>query len=72
MEPSFPDTSLESLMIVAHSYRETDSWKRELTMEAEDYARLLDVIDGAGELTARPPFGELVDNGLAEAVQSGK
>ena len=41
-------------------------------MEAEDYARLLDVIDGAGELTARPPFGELVDNGLAEAVQSGK
>ena len=72
MEPSFPDTSLESLMIVAHSYRETDSWKRELTMEAEDYARLLDVIDGAGELTARPPFGKLVDNGLAEAVQSGK
>ncbi|MBR3137665.1 MAG: ABC transporter substrate-binding protein [Clostridia bacterium] len=70
MEPSFPDTSLESLMIVAHSYRETDSWKRELTMEAEDYARLLDVIDGAGELSARPPFGELVDNGLAEVIQN--
>ena len=70
MEPSFPDTSLESLMIVAHSYRETDSWKRELTMEVGDYGRLLDVIDTAGELTSRPPFEELVDNSLAEVIQS--
>ena len=72
MQPSFPDTSLESLMIVAHSYRETDSWKRELVMEAADFDRLLDVIDSAGELTARPPFGEVVDNSLAEAVRAGK
>lgn len=70
MAPSFPDTSLESLMIVAHSYRETDSWKQELTMEEADFERLLDVIDGAGELNARPPFGELVNNGLAEGIQA--
>ena len=72
MQPCFPDTSLESLKIVAHSYRETDSWKRELVMEAADFERLLDVIDTAGELTARPPFADVVDNGLAEAVRSGK
>ena len=72
MQPSFPDTSLESLMIVAHSYRETDAWKQELTMEVEDYDRLLDVIDSAGELTARPPFAELVDNSLAEAIGAEK
>ena len=72
MQPSFPDTSLESLMIVAHSYRETDSWKRELVMEEADFGRLLDVIDSAGELTARPPFAEVVDNSLAKAVGSGK
>ena len=71
MQPSFPDTSLESLMIVAHSYRETDSWKQELVMEAADFDRLLDVIDSAGELTARPPFQDVVDNSLAQAVQSG-
>ena len=70
MAPSFPDTNLESLMIVAHSYRETDSWKQELTMEEADFERLLDVIDGAGELNARPPFGELVNNGLAEGIQA--
>ena len=72
MQPSFPDTSLESLKIVAHSYRETDSWKQELTMDEADFDRLLDVIDTAGELTARPPFGDVVDNSLAEAVKSGK
>ena len=72
MQPSFPDTSLASLMIVAHSYRETDSWKQELVMEAADFDRLLDVIDTAGELTARPPFQDVVDNSLAQAVQNGK
>ena len=72
MQPSFPDTSLESLMIVAHSYRETDSWKRELVMDEGDFGRLLDVIDTAGELTARPPFQDVVDNSLAQAIQAGK
>ena len=72
MQPSFPDTSLESLMIVAHSYRQTDSWKQELTMEPTDFERLLDVIDTAGELTARPPFEKVVDNSLAEDVKAGK
>ena len=72
MQPSFPDTSLESLMIVAHSYRETDSWKQDLVMEAADFDRLLNVIDTAGELTAWPPFTDVVDNSLAEAVRNGK
>lgn len=72
MQPSFPDTSLESLMIVAHSYRETDSWKQELTMDEADYERLLDVIDASGELSARPPFDEVVDNSLALAVKNGE
>ena len=70
MQPSFPDTSLESLMIVAHSYRAADAWKQELVMDEADYGRLLDVIDGAGELTGRPPFEDLVDNSLAQAIQS--
>ncbi|HIU93956.1 MAG TPA: ABC transporter substrate-binding protein, partial [Candidatus Aphodomorpha intestinavium] len=29
MEPFFPDASIESLMIVANSYRATDSWKQD-------------------------------------------
>lgn len=68
MQPFFPDTPLESLMIVSESYRAIDAWKTEPEMFESDYDRLLDVIAYAGELTARPPFGELVDNTLAREV----
>ncbi|MDO4573349.1 MAG: ABC transporter substrate-binding protein, partial [Clostridia bacterium] len=68
MQPFFPDSSLESLMIVARSYRETDSWKQTPVMYEEDYNRLLDVMEGAGVLNSRPAFTELVDNRVAEAV----
>ncbi|MDO4852253.1 MAG: ABC transporter substrate-binding protein, partial [Clostridia bacterium] len=69
MQPYFPDTSLESLMIVAKSYRETDSWKTELTMNEADYDRLLDIMEYNGVLTTRPAFSELVDNEVAAAAQ---
>ncbi len=69
MQPFFPDTSIESLMIVAKSYRETDSWKTELEMYENDYNRLLDIIDFSGELSARPPFESLANNTLAQKVQ---
>ena len=69
MRPYFPDTSIESLMIVSQSYRAIDAWKTEPEMQEQDYNRLLDVIDYAGELKARPPFAELVDNALALEVQ---
>ncbi len=69
MQPYFPDTSLESLMIVSNSYRAVNAWKTELEMFEADYNRMLDVIDYAGELKARPPFAELVDNTLALEIQ---
>lgn len=69
MESFFPDASLESLMIVAQSYRETDSWKQELTMAEEDYNRLLTIMNHAGELTSPPPFSALIDNRLGEKIQ---
>ena len=69
MQPYFPDASLNSLIIVAKSYRDTDSWKSELTMTESDYNRLLDVMDFNGVLTARPAFTELVDNAVAKSAE---
>lgn len=68
MEPFFPDASIDSLMIVANSYRATDSWKSDPIMQEEDYARLLDIMEEAGELNARPDFASLVDNSIAERI----
>lgn len=70
MEPFFPDASIESLKIVANSYRATDSWKQDPIMQEEDYERLLDIIADAGELSMRPDFSALVDNSIAEKVVS--
>lgn len=66
MQPYFPDASLDSLMAVVKSYRETDSWKKDPIMQEADYERLLSVIDFNGELSARPAFQELVNNTFAK------
>ena len=68
MQPFFPDSTLDSLKIVANSYKKTDSWKQEPVMYEEDFNRLLDVIDGSGQLSARPDFESLVDNSVAKSV----
>ena len=66
MQPYFPDASLESLMAVVKSYRETDSWKKDPIMQEPDYERLLSIIDFNGELAGRPAFADLVNNTFAE------
>ena len=66
MQPYFPDASLDSLMAVVKSYRETDSWMKDPIMRESAYERLLSVIDFNGELSGRPAFAELVNNTFAE------
>lgn len=68
MQPFFPDSSIESLIIVAKSYREIDAWKKEPVMYEEDFNRLLDVMDEAGVLTMKPDFATLIDNTIALEV----
>lgn len=66
IEPYFPDTDMESLKIVAHSYRETDSWMDNPVMTKDSYERLLDIVGSAGELTMRPAMDKVVDNSFAK------
>lgn len=68
IQPFFPDSSLEVLTSVSKNYRETDSWKQDPVMQEQDFMRLLDIMDMAGELKARFPMTELVDNSIAEKV----
>ncbi|MBQ3108127.1 MAG: ABC transporter substrate-binding protein [Clostridia bacterium] len=68
MAPYFPDADPVTLEYVAKSYRETDSWCTDPVMTADSYARLLDIMESAGELSARPEMAKLVDNSFAEAA----
>ena len=66
MLPFFPDSTIETLSIVAKSYRETDSWMKTPVMTEEAFGRLLDIMDFNGVLKERVEFKELVDNSFAE------
>lgn len=68
MQPFFPDTDVDTLAAVAKSYRAADSWTTDPIMTEDSFTRLQDVIEGAGELTARVALPDLVDNSFAEAV----
>lgn len=68
MQPYFPDSDLATLAAVAKSYRATDSWTQDPVMTEDSFTRLQDIIEGAGELTARVALPDLVDNSFAEAV----
>ncbi len=66
VQPYFPDTDLETLTLVANNYRAADAWTQTPVMTPDAFGRLQDIIDNAGELSARVDFSELVDNRFAE------
>jgi len=70
MQDYFPDTDLATLAMVAKSYRVTDSWTKVPTMTEDAFSRLQDIMEGAGELSARVKLSELVDNSIGEKVMA--
>ena len=72
VQPYFPDTSVETLTLVAKNYRAADAWTKTPVMSEDSFARLQDVIDNAGELTARVDFAALVDNSFADSAVQAK
>ncbi len=62
--PYFPDADVELLAQVCVNYKKIGAWKETPFLEKEDYERLLDVIDFAGELEQRPAYETVVDNSL--------
>jgi NitT/TauT family transport system substrate-binding protein len=64
----FPDTSVETLMLVAKSYRDIDAWMDTPVMKEEAFNRLQEIIILAGVLTETVDFMSVVDNSFAEEV----
>lgn len=65
----FPDTDVAVLEKVAARYRAIGAWKTVPTMEEEDFTRLMDVMEEAGELEARVEFEAFVTNRFAEQAK---
>jgi len=62
-------TDLAVLQQVSARYRAIGAWKGVPTMESEDFDRLMDVMEEAGELEARVEFDKFVTNEFAEKVK---
>lgn len=64
----FEGISEKAISASIDRYRKIDAWRSELTMTADSFTRLQDIIENAGELTRRANLNELVDNQYAKTV----
>ncbi len=64
----FPDTTEESLVMVAKSYRAIDAWMDTPVMKVEAFSRLQDIIIQAGVLKDKVGFTDVVDTSYAQKV----
>ncbi|MCR3922435.1 MAG: ABC transporter substrate-binding protein, partial [Firmicutes bacterium] len=63
---SFPDANEEVLAKVAQRYQDIDAWAATPVFTEDAFDRLQDVMEMAGELDKRAPYGDLVTNEFAE------
>ena len=70
IQPQFKETDLETITAIVTRYYEQETWKEDLVFSKESFELLLDILKEAGELSAEPPYEDLVDPQFAEkAVQ---
>lgn len=61
----FPDTSVDSLILVAQSYKKIDAWMDTPVMKEEAFNRLQDIMTQAGILESTVDFESVVDTSFA-------
>lgn len=66
LQPHFPDSDLEILTVLVERYRDQDTWKPDLILTEEGLNHMMDIIEGAIGLEARPPYEAIVNTTFAE------
>jgi NitT/TauT family transport system substrate-binding protein len=67
--PQFKETEKEKLVMIVTRYYEQDTWKDNLVFEEESLNLLQDILDEAGELTARVPYEDIITTNYAEKAK---
>lgn len=65
ISPQFKETDLDTITTIVNRYHEQDTWKENLVFEESSFDLLLDILSEAGELTATPPYQDLVNTSFA-------
>lgn len=66
IEPQFPETDLDTITTIVTRYYEQDTWKADLIFQEESFELLQDILEEAGELKKRAPYGDIVTTEFAE------
>ena len=66
--PSFSGYDRTSIYKSIESYYEIDAWTSSPVMQESAYERLLDIMQGAGQLTTRVPMSQIIDNTIAQEL----
>lgn len=66
IQPQFAETDYDKLVLIVTRYYEQDTWKENLVFEEESLTLLQDILDEAGELSARVPYEDIVNTEYAK------
>jgi NitT/TauT family transport system substrate-binding protein len=67
----FPEIALNDFIVVTQRHIDIDAWRVDPLFPETGYNRLLDVMELAKELKARPPYKNLIDNTYAQKAIDG-
>ena len=56
----FPNTSLNDLITVVNQYKEGDAWRKDITINEEEWNHIQEIIISAGELDNYVPYKDLI------------
>jgi len=66
IQPQFDETDLDTITTIVTRYYEQDTWNTDLIFKEESFVLLLDILQEAGELSAMPPYEDLVNTKFAQ------
>ena len=64
--PQFEESSLDTITTIVTRYYDQDTWKENLIFTEDSFSLLQDILEMAGELEKRAPYGDLVITSFAE------
>lgn len=72
IHPQFSETDLDTVKMIVKRYYDQDTWKEDTIFEEDSFNLLQDILDQAGELSARIPYEDLITTEFAKKAKSGK
>lgn len=66
IKPQFKETDESTIASIIERYKEQDTWKGDTIFEKSSFDLLQNILEEAGELTARVPYEKLVVTGFSE------